>query len=113
MYPFEYPIYWLSIIVYPILVVVFFTTAKLLKYNFTYKIVALLSVVTGLISYVAFTFLSMWLPVMLTTGASVETILYIIGELIGFLIGILFWTLIVYWIGRSAHMKLKTKKKER
>ena len=96
---------YMSLLMYPFIVLGFFVVAKYFKYNFTYKSIALLSILTGTVSYIAFTIIPIITIVKYFYG-------YLIGELIGFNIGVLFWTLIVYWLGKNIYIKLKPKKLE-
>jgi len=89
--------YWLLLPTYMILILVSFGVCKLLKHNFTYKSVALLSLATSSVLYTMFIF---------------SNDIIIVSEIILYIVTMLVYTMIVYWLGRNIYIKIKPKKQQ-
>jgi len=99
-----FPIYWMSMFAYPIIVLIMFIVFKFgFKKYFNVTKVIKLSIVAAIISYIPFTLLRVWLPVYIAFNYRLDIIPTVIGELIGFTIGAIIWTVIVYVIGREIY----------
>ena len=99
---------WLSHIIFIIATLILFVIAKLkFKVQFDYKKVFKLSIVVALCSYVFFTLINIWIPVIIALdNVHVDIYFYIVGELVGFIIGSVILAEIFYAIGKAVYKKL-------
>ena len=98
----------MSNIVFIIAMPIIFLIAKLkFKVQFDYKKVFILACITSFISYVIFSLFSIWIPVIVALGnVPVDIYFYIVGELVGFIIGSVILAEIFYAIGKAVYKKL-------
>jgi len=95
-------------IVYVITMPIIFTIAKLkFKVWFDYEKIFKLSFIVALCCYLIFTYTSTWIPFLIARGVEQpgEFLPYIMGEITGFVFGMVIFTELFYAIGRMIHTK--------
>jgi hypothetical protein len=103
-----YPIFWLSIIAYPIIVLILFLLLKYpLKINFNNNKFRLLLIISWIISYFIFTVINVHLPYYNEVGWSQFDITWFIREFIGSLFVIIILSFIFFEILKYIVSKVK------
>ena len=93
------PIYWMSAVAFPIVtIVIFFIVKYRYKMKFNMEKVMEIGLISSVFSYIAFTLLSVYVPVMLARGIEDVLVFHIIGEFMGFVLASIILIVIVFCI---------------